>query len=365
MRVADLARVMEEIAPARFAASWDNVGLLVGDQEASLSKVLLTIDFTREVLAEALREQCDAVVSYHPPVFAAQKRFVAGSVAFAAARAGVAVHSPHTALDAADGGTNDVLADALGLAQRAPLAPMAPVDPGVKLVTFVPASHVDALSAALFAAGAGEIGKYTSCSFRTAGTGTFLGGEGTNPAIGQAGRLEEAPEVRLEVVVPEARVAAAVHALRAAHPYEEAAFDLLRLAAPPPGESAPGMGRVGDVGRVTVVSLVERLKAGLGLGHVLFAGDPQRRVSRVAVCAGSGGELVPDAIAARVELFVTGELRHHDVLRARAAGMDIVCTLHSASERPALVGLERRLAERLPGVAILRSAADREPLVFA
>ncbi|MGD0525335.1 MAG: Nif3-like dinuclear metal center hexameric protein, partial [Polyangiaceae bacterium] len=295
MRVADLVGAMETIAPTRFAAPWDNVGLLVGDAEGPISRVLLTIDCTREVLREARAGGCEAVVSYHPPLFAAQKRFVAGSVAFEAARAGVALFSPHTALDVADGGTNDVLADALGMTERAPLRTVDGADAELKLVTFVPAEHVEAVSRALFAAGAGRIGDYTSCSFRTAGTGTFFGGEGTQPVVGEAGRLEQAPELRLETVVPVGRAQAVVDALRAAHPYEEPAFDLVRLA---PAPVRRGMGRVGAVTPVPGAALVDRVKRALGVEQVLVAGPIERVVSRAAVCAGSGAELTGDAIAA-------------------------------------------------------------------
>jgi dinuclear metal center YbgI/SA1388 family protein len=366
MNVADLVRVMEEIAPTRFAESWDNVGLLVGAADAPLSRVLLTIDCTREVLEEARRERCDGIVSYHPPIFTPQKRFVAGSVAFEAARAGIAIYSPHTALDVADGGTNDVLADAAGMSARAPLRSIAPQDAEFKLVTFVPREHVDAVSAALFASGAGTLGRYTSCSFRTPGTGTFFGEAGTHPAVGQPGRFEEAEELRLEMVVPVATVAATLRALRAAHPYEEPAFDLVRLAAAPraSGRGERGIGRVGTVEPATVRVLADRIKGALGLSHVLAAGALERQVSRVAVCAGSGGELVSDAIASGAELLVTGELRHHDVLRATAEGLAIVCTLHSASERAVLPGLQRRMTERLPAVTVTRSLIDREPLAF-
>ena len=175
MIVADLVRVMETLAPTHLAAPWDNVGLLVGDPSRSVGRVLLTIDCRRSVVEEAVRGGYGAIVSYHPPIFEAQKRFVAGSVAYEAARADVAIYSPHTALDAADGGTNDVLADALGMTERAPLQTFDPPDAEYKLVTFVPEGDVEAVSRALFAAGAGRIGKYTSCSFRSPGTGTFFG----------------------------------------------------------------------------------------------------------------------------------------------------------------------------------------------
>jgi dinuclear metal center YbgI/SA1388 family protein len=362
MRVADLVGAMETIAPTRFAAPWDNVGLLVGDAEGPVSRVLLTIDCTREVLREARAGGCEAVVSYHPPLFAAQKRFVAGSVAFEAARAGVALFSPHTALDVAEGGTNDVLADALGMTERAPLRTVDAADTELKLVTFVPAEHVEAVSRALFAAGAGRIGDYTSCSFRTTGTGTFFGGEGTHPVVGEAGRLEQVPELRLETLVPVGRTQAVVDALRAAHPYEEPAFDLVRLA---PGPARRGYGRVGAVAPVLGTALVDRVKAALGVEQVLVAGPVERVVTRAAVCAGSGAELMEDAIAVGAGLFLTGELKHHDALRAVEAGLAVVCTRHSTSERVALVALERRLSEMLPGVTVTRSGQDRDPFSFA
>jgi|SRR5579859_6470617 len=362
MLVGDLVDAMEALAPLQYAAAWDNVGLLVGDRGAALTRVLLTIDCTREVMGEARRERADAIVAYHPPIFAAVKRFVAGSPAFEAARAGIAVYSPHTALDAADGGTNDVLADALGLTDRAPLQAAAAADRELKLVTFVPADHVEAVSRAVFAAGAGHIGKYSACSFRAAGTGTFFGEEGASPVVGQAGRLEEAPELRLETVMPLGAVDAVVKALRAAHPYEEPAFDLVRLAPAPAGR---GMGRVGVVARTTVGALVERIKRALGVDHVLVAGRLEATVERAAVCAGSGGELLDEAVEAGAGLFLVGEMRHHDALRATAAGVSVVCTRHSTSERAALGALARNLVARLPGVAVIESREDRDPFAFA
>ena len=361
MRVADLVGAMEDIAPTRFAAPWDNVGLLVGDAESAMTRVLLTIDCTRAVLREARSARCEAIVSYHPPIFEAQKRFVAGSIAFEAARGGVAIFSPHTALDVAEGGTNDVLADALGMTDRSALRLAEAPDDPLKLVTFLPAEHVEAVSRALFAAGAGHIGKYSSCSFRAPGTGTFFGGEGTRPVVGEAGRPEEAAEVRLETVVPVRCVKAVVEALRASHPYEEPAFDLVHLAAAP---HRHGFGRVGAVTPAPVEALVERVKKALGVERVLVAGPVHRKVSRAAVCAGSGTDLISDAIAAGAGFFLTGELRHHDALRAVEAGLAVVCTRHSTSERAALVGLERRLSTLLPGVTVTRSTEDRDPFAI-
>lgn len=363
MRVSDLVSAMESIAPTSLAASWDNVGLLVGDPAAPLSRVVLTIDCTREVVAEAAAAGAGgAIVSYHPVLFEAQKRFVAGAPAFEAARAGLSVYCPHTALDVAEGGTNDVLADVLGMRNRAPLRAADVPEQALKLVTFVPAGHVEAVSRAVFAAGGGRIGQYTSCSFRSAGTGTFFGEPGSTPAVGEAGRLEEAAEVRLEIAVAAGSVGPIVRALRAAHPYEEPAFDLLRLA---PAPSSVGLGRVGAVDAAPAGVLVERVKHALRLEHVLVAGSLDREVTRAAVCAGSGGDLIGDALAAGAQLLLTGEVRHHDALRAVARGLVLVCTRHSTSERGALGHLARHLSERLPGVTVALTALDQDPLAFA
>jgi dinuclear metal center YbgI/SA1388 family protein len=362
MNVADLVHAMDAIAPARLAATWDNVGLLVGDPQTPLTRALVTVDCTRDVLEEARSQRCEAIVAYHPPLFKPVARLTSGSIAYELVRSGLAALSPHTALDAAEGGTNDVLADILEMGGRLPLRAIDPVETTVKLVTFVPADHVEAVGVALFAAGAGRIGKYTSCSFRAPGTGTFFGEEGTSPTVGSAGHLEHAPEIRLETPVPVARVSEAVAALRRSHPYEEPAFDLVRLA---PEPIARGMGRVGSVRPAPLAVFVERIKRALGAAHVLVGGALDREVSRAAVCAGSGGDLLGDAIDAGAQLFVTGELRHHDALRASAAGCAVVCTLHSVSERVALRSFAKRLSERLQGAEFLLSEADREPLAFA
>ena len=190
MQLSELLTVLESIAPMRLAEPWDNVGLLVGDPKQPVHRLMLTIDYTAAVAAEAEAQNCDAVVSYHPPIFEPLKRIVAPSLIHDAIRRGLAIYSPHTALDVAEGGTNDMLADAIGLAERQPLRITPPKSAACKLVVFVPPEAADKLAAALFAAGAGRIGNYSSCSFRCPGTGTFFGEADANPAVGEAGRLE-------------------------------------------------------------------------------------------------------------------------------------------------------------------------------
>jgi dinuclear metal center YbgI/SA1388 family protein len=324
---------------------------------------MLAIDYTSEVAREAAAQECDAVVAYHPPIFHAVKRITAGGptgLIHDAIRRGVAIYSPHTALDVADGGTNDVLADVLGLTDRSPLKLAAETKANqYKLVTFVPEPAVARVSEALFAAGAGRIGNYSSCSFRSPGTGTFFGHEGTNPSVGQSGRLETAAEMRVETVVPVARIEQVIRALRQSHPYEEPAFDLNQLAAPPEGV---GIGRFGTLPEpVERAELFDRIKRELEIGHLLVAGLTEGRVARAAVCAGACGDVLEQAIARRADLYLTGEMRHHDAIKAARAGVTVVCTLHSNSERLTLRRLKTRLEAALPNLAVMFSRADRDP----
>lgn len=364
MLLNDLVFALDDIAPIRNAEAWDNVGLLVGDPAQAVSNVMLTIDYTDAVAEEAKSAGCDAVVAYHPVIFEPLKRVTAGNVVFDALRRGVAIYSPHTALDVVPGGTNDMLADVLGLpAERSPLRLAQTKASLLKLVTFVPEKDAARVSEALFSAGAGRIGEYTRCSFVTKGTGTFFGEEGkTNPAVGESGRLERSEELRVETVVPVAKVEAVIRALRAAHPYEEPAFDMNQLAAPPEGL---GQGRVGVFETpVERRRLFERIKRGLGVRHLLVAGPTEGTAARAAVCAGACGDLLNDAIAQRADFYLTGEMRHHDAIKAARSGMTVVCVLHSNSERAAMKRLKTRLEERLPGLAYRVSEADRDPFAI-
>lgn len=367
-KLADFIAAMEAIAPPGLAETWDNVGLLVGDRSQKVARAMLTIDYTPAVAEEAQAAGCDLVVAYHPPIFQGHKRVTADaptSLVFDAIRRGVAIYSPHTALDVADGGTNDVLADALALAlvDRRPLRRREPANTHAKLVVFAPVDAADRVADALFEAGAGKLGGYSRVSFRGPGHGTFQGDESTNPAVGEAGKFERTDESRIEMLVPLDGIDRAIAALRKAHPYEEPAFDIYQPIALP---SALGIGRVGKLpGAITLEMVANLLKRGIDVDHLLIAGDPDAMISRVALCAGAGGDLLKDAIAQRVDLYVTGELRHHDALAANRAGMSVICTLHSNSERATLARLATRLHAALPAMTFAVSKADRDPFVIA
>lgn len=360
--VADLAAALDAFAPALTAADWDNVGLLLGDPAAPVTRVMTCLTVTPDVADEAVREKAELIVAHHPILFRGAKRLVAGKgdgdVVLPLARAGIAVCSPHTAFDNCPGGVNDILCRRLGVTNATPLRPReGPRE--FKLAVYVPDTDLAKVSDALFGAGAGVIGKYEQCSFRLAGKGTFFGTDDTNPAVGQKGRREDVDEWRLEVVVPEAKVAAAVRAMRAAHSYEEPAFDIYQLKAGLTG----GEGRVGELAKpATLGELVKRTKAELGAASVQVVGDLSRTVTKVAVACGAAGEFLVDSIRARADLFLTGELRFHDALAARAAGVGVIVPGHYATERPAVEELAAKLAGDFPGLVAWASRVERDPL---
>lgn len=367
--IGELALAMEAVAPSRLAADWDKVGLLMGDPSRPLRRALLCIDLTEETLAEALRLKCQAVVAYHPPIFDPISRLTSldprGALLLKCAERGVALLSPHTALDAVQGGVTDWLGSLLGEGERRPIEPAAMHRPGeqLKVITFVPAYAVQVVREAMAKAGAGRIGAYTQCSFESPGHGTFLGGERTNPTVGMRGRLERVEEVRLEMVCGRRERATVVRALRQAHPYEEPAFEVHALESD--ADPAQGHGRVVDLQRpVTAAEAARRLRAALRLP----AGSIQavecrrgRKHRRVGVVPGAGFSLLAGAADQGCTLFVTGEARHHDQLAARARGCDLLLAGHTQTERGYLPTLARLLEPHVPGVKLMVSKVDAPP----
>ncbi len=364
MHLSQIQSLLEEIAPTQYAEPWDNVGLLVGDPTQSVHKILLTIDYTPAVAEEGRQQGCDLIVAYHPPIFHAIKSVRADGATeliFDALRREVAIYSPHTALDVAPGGVNDFLADAMGLTERQPLRPRQGKASNYKLVVFVPHKALQQVSQALFAAGCGGIGKYTQCSFRVPGTGTFMPQAGADPAVGEVGRLEETAELRLETLLPIDRISDAITSLRKSHPYEEPAFELVQLALPPDGL---GLGRIGSWNQpVDRSQIISRIARNLQLSNLLIAGPAEGPIQKGAVCAGASGELLDDAVAKGAQILLTGEVRHHDALRAASCGMTVVCTLHSNSERAYLKKLATTLGEKLSRIPILIAQKDADPFV--
>ncbi len=359
MKILELIDTVNEIAPFAIAQSWDNVGLLVGDDESEVRGVLFAVDITDGVIDEAISSGCNTIISYHPVIWEPLKSLTAQCpkhVVYRLAREGINVISVHTALDAAAGGVNDGLAEAVGLTACEPIGDYVsmPAEDMYKLVVFVPAEHINALSEAVFSAGAGSLGNYSNCAFTSQGTGTFLPLEGANPSIGKVGKIEKVVEVRFETLVPQSRLNDVVAAMRLAHPYEAPAFDIIKLSL---SEKRLGIGRIGSLmPKRKLTDIVADIKRVTGVETIGFVGKEIKTVKSAAVCAGACGSILNKVIAAGCELYVTGELKHHEALAARESGLLCLCLGHSVSERFILAVL----MERINGKCTVKTALSRK-----
>ena len=364
MKVIDIGAAIDGIIPLKLAQSWDNVGLLLGNPQKNVKNILLAIDVTKDVVAEAKKSKTDLIVSYHPIIWDGLKKVTADgptAAVYELISSDIAVFSIHTALDTVAGGVNDGLAEILGIANSEPLGDYVddPSGGNYKLIVFVPVKSLAKVSNAIFAAGAGAIGNYSHCGWGTEGTGTFLPLTGAKPAIGKKGRLEKVQEIRFESIVPAGRLDNVVAAMRKSHPYETPAFDVVRLY---DSESKFGLGRIGDLAEPQRLgNLIQKIKRHTGAKAFGIIGDEKRLVKRAAVCAGTCGTILNLVIARKADLYLTGELKHHQALAAQEAGLTCICLSHTVSERFILKKLAKQLQKQLKETTIKISKMDADP----
>ncbi len=349
MRLAEIVALVEGWYPPHRAEEWDAVGLVCGDPEAVVRRVLLAVDPVQAVADEAVEIGADLVIVHHPLYLRGTTSVAAttakGRVVHTLLRSGTGLLTAHTNADAPAGGVSEAIALALGLTAVRPLDPD-PVDPLDKLISYVPVEAADAVRTALAAAGAGTLGDYTEASFSSSGEGRFRPGPGATPTIGSVGELEVVDEVRVEVVLARPLRAAAVAALVAAHPYEEPAYEVVELAALP--DPTRGSGRIGrlpaPLSLREFAALVDRTLPATAHG-IRVAGDPERPVSTVALCGGAGDFLLENARRAGADVYLTSDLRHHPASESQEeGGPALVDVAHWAAESMWLPVLRERLS---------------------
>jgi dinuclear metal center YbgI/SA1388 family protein len=362
--VADVLIWLDRFAPPHLAESWDNVGLLWGDPGALVERVMTCLTVTPQTADEAIESGAGLIVSHHPVLFKPVKHVRVrgddpqGTFLWKLAGAGVAIASPHTAFDNTAGGINDGLARRLGLIDVGPLRPGVP-RLEFKVIVFTPESDREAVLAAAFAAGGGQIGNYRECSFGVEGTGTFFGEEAANPAIGEVGRRESVREWRLEIVTPRETLPRVLAAVRRAHSYEEPAIDVVQLHALPAG---PGIGRVGRLpASETLQGLAGRVARVLNAPGLQFVGDPARSVERVAIVCGAGDDFVRE-VRLRADVLLTGEARYHNAVLAEALGLGLIAAGHHATERPGVEDLAEAIAKHFTDLLVWPSRTEKDPL---
>ena len=363
MHIAAITAYLELIAPPSLQEGYDNAGLLTGDAGWECTGVLCTLDATEAVILEAKARQCNLVVAHHPIIFGGLKKingknYVEKAV-IAAIKHDIAIYAIHTNLDHVIAGVNGKMADKLGLVKRTALLPKTATLK--KLYTFVPIAQAEEVRAALFTAGGGHIGQYSECSFGVEGAGTFKGGEGTNPFVGQVGERHEEREVKLEVIFPAWRQAAMIKALIAAHPYEEVAYDVVDLANTHPGIGAGLLGELPDL--LDEKSFLALIKKEFRLTVIRHTALLDKPVRKVALCGGAGSFLVSKALAAGADFFITGDMKYHEFFDANDR-MVIADIGHFESEQFTTDLLITVLQEKFTTFAVLKSEVKTNPVRY-
>ncbi|MFL6061261.1 MAG: Nif3-like dinuclear metal center hexameric protein [Marmoricola sp.] len=352
MRLADVLAQLDDWYPPHHADEWDRVGLVCGDPDVEVSRILLAVDPVQAVAEEAVALGADLVVVHHPLFLRGTSTVAAstskGRVVHTLLTNGCALYAAHTNADSPAGGVSESIALALGLTDVRPLE-ADPLDPRDKIVVFVPAAEAEKVRTALTDAGAGAIGDYDSASFSTPGEGRFRPLEGAHPTIGSVGELEVVEEVRVEVVADRGLRAKVLAAMFTAHPYEEPAYDVVELAALP--DPTRGSGRIGTLPVPMSLSTFAEHAAQVfppTAAGLRIAGDPDREVRTVALCGGAGDFLLGRARAAGADVYVTSDLRHHPASEAlEDGGPALVDVAHWAAESLWLPVLRERLVAAL------------------
>jgi dinuclear metal center YbgI/SA1388 family protein len=364
--VKQIIKVVEEIAPRALALPGDPVGLQCGEPDRLVSRLMLSLDATLETVTQATELKADLLVTHHPLLFEplTQENILgpAARILIRAIREDLAVYSAHTNLDASPDGINDSFASMLDLRERKVLQPSAPES--FKLVVYVPGEQLEQVRSAAFRAGAGQVGDYSGCSFTVEGVGTFHPGEGTSPTRGLPGCDEKVQEVRLEISVQSEVLRAVLADVRAVHPYEEPAIDVYPVI---PSTSGAGFGIAGVLPQsATVGQVAARVGSALKASSMRLVGKRGRKVRRVAVCAGSGASLFDAAVAARAQLYITGDVKYHDARRAEEAGISVLDVGHFPPERYGLNRFGKLLEKKLIGQGLkiqVSYAKEKDPFV--
>jgi dinuclear metal center YbgI/SA1388 family protein len=363
MKIRDITSYLESIAPSSLQESYDNAGLITGHTDWDCMGVLVSLDATEAVIAEAIEKKCNLVVSHHPIVFSGLKKingknYVEKAV-IAAIKNDIALYAIHTNLDNVQQGVNGMIASKLGLIHTSILEPK----PGTlkKLFTFVPLLQAEQLRNALFTAGAGTIGNYSECSFNVTGTGTFKGGVGTHPFVGTPGQQHQEAEVKVEIIFPYYLEKQVITALKMAHPYEEIAYDIIDLQNRHPGF---GSGLVGNLPKpMEEIAFLNWIKNVFNIPVIRHSPLLHQPVSTIALCGGAGSFLISKALAAGVHFYITADMKYHEFFDANNR-MVIADVGHFESEQFTCDLLLSLLREKFPTFATLKTTVKTNPVHY-
>lgn len=363
MKIKDVIATLEALAPPSLQEGYDNAGLIAGDVNATCTGILISLDATPAIVDEARQKRCNLVISHHPIIFRGLKQITGKDYVQKAVinsiKNEIALYAIHTNLDNIVNGVSGRIASSIGLQNISVLAPKE--NQFKKLYTFVPVSDADKVRQAIHDAGGGHIGTYDECSFNVEGFGTFRGGMGTNPYVGQRGEFHREQEIKIEVIFPAWLEGRIIKALLASHPYEEVAYDIIRLEN---RFSTIGSGVIGDLAMPIDVGaflgiLKEKFKLQV-IRHTELLDEPVRRV---AVCGGAGSFLIPNALAANADMFITSDIKYHEFFDADGK-MVIADIGHYESEQFTINLLQEFLEQKFPTFAVLKTEVNTNPVRY-
>lgn len=363
MKVKDITEYLEIIAPRAYQESYDNSGLLTGEPSQEVTGALVTLDCIEEVVDEAIARNLNLIVAHHPIIFKGLKKITGSNYVertiIKAIQNKIAIYAIHTNLDNVHTGVSKKIAQKIGLKNLKVLAPKR--DTLTKLVTFIPKDHTNKVLQALYQAGAGQIGNYKNCSFQTEGTGTFMPTGDADPHTGQLNEQEKVTEDRAEVIFATHLESRIMSALKAAHPYEEVAYYLTRLANMNP---EVGSGMAGELEQpLEPIEFLKRLKSSMNLTAIRHTRLLENKVKKVAICGGSGSFLLPQAIQTGADFFITADFKYHEFFDAEGK-ITIADIGHYESEIFTKELLMDILTEKFPTFAVNFSTTDTNPVRY-
>jgi dinuclear metal center YbgI/SA1388 family protein len=363
MKISEIISFLESVGPSSLQEHYDNAGLITGDTNWECHGIICSLDATEDVVKEAIEKKCNLIVAHHPIIFGGLKKingknYVEKTV-IAAIKNDIAIYAIHTNLDNVISGVNGKIAELLGLKN---IAVLSPKDNTLKkLFTFVPADKAEQVRNAIFAAGGGHIGNYSECSFNAEGIGTFKAGDGTNPYVGNIGERHHENEIRIEVIFPAWIESTLLASMKASHPYEEVAYDVVDLSN---DHSGVGSGITGDLpNAMNETDFLAQIKKIFDVPVIRHTRLLNKPIQKVAVCGGAGSFLVSKALAAGADIYITADMKYHEFFDANDR-MVIADIGHFESEQFTIDLLKEVLEQKFPTFAVLKTRVKTNPVTY-
>jgi dinuclear metal center YbgI/SA1388 family protein len=363
MKIAEIIQTIEDFAPISYQEGYDNAGLIIGDKLTDCSGVLICLDSIEAVVDEAIEKKCNLIVAHHPIIFSGLKKingknYIERTI-IKAIKNDIAIYACHTNIDNVRFGVSNVIAEKLNLKNRKILEPKKSILK--KLFTYIPTDKKDDLLNALFAAGAGNIGNYSECSFSVDGNGTFKPNEFAAPVVGEKGIRSTENEAKIEVIFPNYLEAKIIQALKANHPYEEVAYEVISL---DNAFQEVGSGMIGELDEeMDESAFLTFLKNNMQTHCIRYTNLLNKKVKKVAVCGGAGSFLLKQAIWQKADVFITADFKYHQFFDAD--NQIVICDIgHYESEQFTSQLFNKIISEKFPNFAVQISTINTNPINY-